>query len=73
MLKGGLISRVFQILWQGHILLTYIVYITYITHYLHIDTCINMTTLHIATNITFTYIKTRIYHTCYISLAYIAF
>ena len=69
MLKGGLISRVFQILWQGHILLTYIVYIMYITHYLHIDTCINM----FATNITFTYIKIRIYHTCYISLAYIAF
>ena len=71
MLKGGLISRVFQILWQGHILLTYIVYIMYITHYLHIDTCINMTILLLTLHLP--YIKTRIYHTCYISLAYIAF
>ena len=71
MLKGGLISRVFQILWQGHILLTYIVYIMYITHYLHIDTCINMTILLLTLHLP--YIKTWIYHTCYISLAYIAF
>ena len=49
---------------QGHILLTYIVYIMYITHYLHIDTCINMTTLHIATNITFTYISYVLHFTC---------